>query len=306
MTGYHIYYQTGEEGEFEQINHLVLLSSIINWKKNYGPIKLYCNKKYLECISKYGIDKEYDFIDTDFLETVPYKDLMSRYWSFCKIYLAKHLSEIETSFCILDTDLWIQKPGLLDLDKDVLFYHREAYDLDFKNNPYPEAFNWVTELDLEKYDWNTSPCNCAILCFNKNFKELIDNWYTMTLEIIDRTKENEPLPNPNADTIFIEQRLLPTLAAFMKVNYGLVLTNIYLTFTKFEDADGREWAPKLGHDAWSQCVVENIKHIWGAKRHYDMDWIRDLVITVTLNSIPGSYQRLYPELYLDCHKVKQK
>jgi hypothetical protein len=300
MTGYHIYYQT-KEGQHD-IDSLVQLASILNWKKHYGPIKLYCNKRYLETISKYGLDKEYDFIDTDFLETVPYKDYMSKYWSFCKIYLAKHLAEFETEFCILDTDLWIQKPNMLDMDKDLIFYHREAYDIKFPNNPYPLASNWI---DNEEFDWSTSPCNCAILCFKSNFKELINTWYSVASEVIERTKDIEfEFENKNANTIFIEQRLLPTIAVKLNVKYGLILDTIYLTFKQGLNTDGDEWAPKLGHSPENSYAVLNIKHIWGLKAYYDFEFIRDIILSevfLTLEQFP-EIEIKYKEL-IDKYKI---
>lgn len=300
MTGYHIYYQSNDEGQYEEINHLILLSSIVNWKKNYGPIKLFCNKKYLESISKFGIDKEYDAIDTELIETVPYKEYMKRYWSFCKIHLAKHISNREDSFCILDTDLWIQAPNLLQSDCDLLFYHREAFNLSYEQNPYPLPENWIAKNDLNNFDWSIMPCNCAIIAFNKNCKDLINAWYNKSCEIIENTKDNDFLPNANADTIFIEQRLLPVLADKMQVKFDVLLPNIYLTFVPGNDASGKEWEPRLGHNEKSTFISANIKHIWGAKKYYAADWIRNLILKVTLSSIPEEYMFMYPELFETC------
>jgi len=300
MTGYHIYYQFNEDGRFEEINHLILLSSIVNWKKNYGPIKLFCNKKYLESISKFGIDKEYDFIDTEFIETVPYKEHIKRYWSFCKIYLAKHISNQEDSFCILDTDLWIQAPNLLQTNNDLLFYHKEAFELSYPQNPYPLPENWIAKENLNQYNWNVSPCNCAIIVFNKNCNDLINTWYDEVCSIIETTKNHNTFPNINADTIFIEQRMLPVLADKLNVKFDIVLPNTYLTFIPAEAANGREWEPQLGHNELSSFISSNIKHIWGAKKYYEVEWIRNLILRVTVNSIPIHYQSAYSNLFQIC------
>ena len=45
LTGYHVYYQSKEFGKYYEIDLLIQLASILFWKKNYGPIKLYCNQK---------------------------------------------------------------------------------------------------------------------------------------------------------------------------------------------------------------------------------------------------------------------
>lgn len=98
MTGYHVFYQSTNTDKWEPINHLVLLASIIFWKKNFGKIKLICNKPYLESIAKYGLDKLYDDINVSLFDNIPYFEYLSKYWSFCKIFAANYISDSEESF----------------------------------------------------------------------------------------------------------------------------------------------------------------------------------------------------------------
>lgn len=308
MTGYHIYYQTSEDGEYEQINYLVQLASILNWKKNYGPIKLYCNQRFLESISKYGIDKEYDFIDTEYLESVPYKDSMSTFWSFCKIYVAKKIVETESEFCILDTDLWIQAPNLLSQEHDLVLYHAEAYDLNYELNPYPEPRNWLIDSELEEYDWNISPANCAILYFKNKSKELIDAWYEFAIKVVERHKDNNTEPNLRCGTIFIEQRLLPTIAKKMGISMTVVSPCTYLTWIPTPLSDGREWRPVLDYSERSLYIASNIKHVWGAKKFYSENWIRELIIDTAMRGINvvQNQERKYFKLYSDVREMHPK
>jgi hypothetical protein len=308
MTGYHIYYQTSEDGEYEQINYLVQLASILNWKKNYGPIKLFCNQKYLESISKYGIDKEYDFIDTEYLESVPYKDSMSTFWSFCKIYVAKKIVEMESEFCILDTDLWIQVPDLLSQEHDLVFYHKEAYDMNYELNPYPEPSNWLTDSELEEYDWNVDPANCAIMYFRNRSKELVDVWYDTALKIVERHHDNDSEINTRCGTIFIEQRLLPTLAKKLDMSITVISPCTYLTWIPTTLADGREWRPLLTYSDYSLHIAANIKHVWGAKRYYNVEWIREMIIDVAMYAINlvHNQERKYFKLYNEVREAHPK
>ena len=89
MNGYHVFYQSKEiDGEFEEINYLVQIASILFWKKNEGKMSLYCNSEYLNFIKKWGIDDLYDEINTECLDKIQYKEYLNKYWSFCKIEAA--------------------------------------------------------------------------------------------------------------------------------------------------------------------------------------------------------------------------
>ena len=308
MTGYHIYYQTSEDEEYEQINYLVQLASILNWKKNYGPIKLFCNQRFLDSISKYGIDKEYDFIDTEYLESIPYKDSMSTFWSFSKIYAAKKIVETESEFCILDTDLWIQVPDLLSQEHDLVFFHKEAYDMNYELNPYEEPKNWLSESELSEYDWNTDPANCAIMYFRNRSKELVEAWYDVALKVVERHHNNKSEVNVRCGTIFIEQRLLPTLAKRLDISMTVISPCTYLTWIPSTLADGREWRPVLDYSDESLFIAANIKHVWGAKKFYSENWIREMIINVAMYGINlvHNQERKYFKLYNEVREAHPK
>ena len=308
MIGYHIYYQSSEEDEFSQIDYLAQLASILSWKKNYGPIRLFCNQQFLDSISKYGIDKEYDFIDTEYLESIPYKDSMSTFWSFCKIYVAKKIVETESEFCILDTDLWIQEPNLISQEHDLVFYHKEAFDMKFKLNPYEAPGNWLSESELVKYDWDTSPANCAIMYFKNRSKELVDMWYDIAFRIVEEHRDDKSDINERCGTIFIEQRLLPTLAKTLGMTMTFVSPCTYLTWIPTQLADGREWRPVLNYSEHSMYIAASIKHIWGAKRYYNIDWIREMTIDAAIYAINlvSNQEEKYHKLYSEIREVHLK
>lgn len=304
MTGYHVYYQTNEDGKFEAINYLVQLASIKFWKKNYGPIKLYCNQKYLESITKYGLNEEYDEIDTQFLETNPYKKYSDRYWSFCKIYLANKLAQEEESFCILDTDIWISEPNLITKE-DVVFFHKEAFDVNYSMNPYPDPINWIKAEDYIDYNWNVSPRNCAIICFNSNFRELIAKWLEVSMQVIEQTHSKEfEFENKNSSTIFIEQRLLPTLVDKLRLTMGEIFPSVYQTTQ--DGTDGTEWVPRIDSSEYLTYIATAIKHIWGAKKFYDKSYIRQIVLDTTFEALikyGDSYEPKYEKLFTECETI---
>jgi hypothetical protein len=163
MNGYHVFYQSKEvDDEFEEINYLVQVASILFWKNNQGSVKLYCNSKYLEFIKKWNLDVFYDDINTECLDNIPYKENLKKYWSFCKIESAFDISKKDNDFVIIDTDLWIHEPINIDSNFEFIGYHPEQ-GLDHPENPYIDAHNFMDGEDLQNFDWSIVPINCAFL-----------------------------------------------------------------------------------------------------------------------------------------------
>jgi len=304
MTGYHVYYQTKDDGEFEAINYLVQLASIKFWKKNYGSVKLYCNQRYLDSISKYGLDEEYDEINTQFLETNPYKEYSNKFWSFCKIYLANKLAREETRFCIFDTDLWISEPNLISNETDFVFYHQEAIAEYDPFNVYPDPINWIDDVN---YNWNINPVNCAIVCFNSNFKELITKWFEISSKIIEQTHSKQfNFVNEDCSTMFIEQRLLPVLIDDLNLTKSEILKSVYQPHIGGDiDSNGIEWVPPLDSNIETAQIANAIKHSWGLKKYYDNKFTRTLVLDVVVNSLNqlGEFDARYEKLFAECETI---
>ena len=63
ITGYHVYTQNSSLKEYYQINLLVQLASILFWKQNYGPLKLYTDPQSLKILQEYNLDVLYDDYD---------------------------------------------------------------------------------------------------------------------------------------------------------------------------------------------------------------------------------------------------
>jgi len=281
MNGYHVFYQSKEvDDEFEEINYLVQVASILFWKNNQGSVKLYCNSKYLEFIKKWNLDTFYDDINTECLDNIPYKENLKKYWSFCKIEAAKHISETDKEFVILDTDFWIHNEINIDNDFQFIGYHPELM-LEHPKNPYVSPSNFLNKSDVNLFDWSINPINCAFLYLNS--KELINEWYKWSVKVIQRNKELED-KDISGDTIFIEQRLLPTIAHTLNMNVGTLIQNTYYPHIK-SDEFGNEWTPKIGFDEENQYMTWNIKHVWGLKKMYADPSIRTLVIDTVLGSL---------------------
>ena len=267
MKGYHIYYQIDdEENEFEYLDFLGHLCSILFWKKNFGEIELICNQKFLEKVKFWGLEKYYNNINTELFQNIPHQDKLKIFWSFPKIYGIKYISNFEDKFCVLDTDLWIIEHIDFDKECELVGYHAELISHS-EINPYKDPKRWLQNDDL---DWTTPPLNCAFLYFNS--KELIDYWYSTVFGVI--SEFNSKISENSSDTVFIEQRLLTTICKKLNLNYTTMVENVY---NPDSEKDGSEWVPQIGFTEENLKKFRNIKHIWGLKKlFFDVD-IRNMV-----------------------------
>lgn len=305
MKGYHIYSQFREDGKYDVINHLGLLASILTWKKNFGSIHLYTNKKFLETISKWDLHLEYDSINTYELDNAPHKEYLERYWTFPKMYITNHIAKSGEPFALVDTDLWIRDSSVIKMDKDIQFYHSEIFNEDLPNTTYPSPNVWLNESEVAEYDWNILPINTALVFFNSNFQPLISQWYSFAEKIIERCKDLETdKGNPSSHTLFLEQRMFSTMAKKLGVNYDVILPSSFVTYVDTLREAGNEWYPKLDSSDELIKMKNSIKHIWGIKKHYENPYIREMIVSSILDTleqfddVKEKYHKLYSDVFL--------
>jgi len=300
MNGYHVFYHNKiEDDQFETINYLVQVASALFWKKNHGEIHLYCNSNFLKFIQKWKIESIYDSINTEVLDNVPIKEYIEKYWSFCKIEAAKDIVKTHKEFVIIDTDLWIHDEINLDNSYSFIGYHPEMM-MKHPSNPYLSPDIFLKKSDVLLFDWTISPINCAFIYLNS--ENLVNQWYTWSLYIINNNKDLKK-HEMSADTIFIEQRLLPTLTHSLNLKVGSLIPNMYLPHIP-SDQFGSEWSPKIGFDEFNQYMTWNIKHVWGLKKYYSDPNIRNMVVELVTNSLDTYFENWNEDFILLVEDVK--
>lgn len=288
LTAYHVFYQTKEIGEYHQIDLLVQVTSILFWKYKWGKIGLYCNQEYLDYLKQYNLDVLYDTINVDFLENTPYKEYYPKYWSLCKIEVAKHVSQFHKEFAIIDVDLWIKDQlGINYKDFNFVGHHDEIYDLNHKNNVYIDPTNFLPEELHGQLDFNAAPINCAFMYFNS--KELIDLWHTLVYKVVEINKDSPKL-NLNKDTIFIEQRLLPAIISGYGFKWRNISPHTYITGLE-NPQDGSEWTPAIGFNEESERYFDTLRHIWGMKTSYWYEPYREMILDVVYYDIFENFDK---------------
>jgi hypothetical protein len=284
IPAFHVFYQKKDliSERWDFINYLVQFASIIHWKKFYGPIHLYCNSDFVEKIKFYNLYDLYDSVNVVLLDELE-PEKLSKFWSFCKILAIRDISETYEKFAVLDLDLWFKKKVDFDINQDLIGYHFENIS-DHPLNPYISPENFIDTQNYD-FDWSTQPMNCAFLFFNS--KLLIDLWVSISEEIVN-SSDTECINNISSDTIFIEQRLLVTIARKLDLNYQTIIENVYYPEVEVNDL-GLEWTPRIGYCQENLEITSRIKHVWGLKKRYDDIKIRELVLNVCLISLDENF-----------------
>lgn len=297
MKGYHVYTQSEEGKYYDPIDDLVLLLSIISWKKYFGPIHLYCNQKYLDRISKWGLHLEYSNIDTNELENnIPFKKYLNEYFAFSKIYITKLLAEKNEPFTMVDTDLWINSPFSIP-DVDMLFNHDEVVTSHEDHYPngyiYPKYFLNEDDDDLNMFNHVSNPINASINFYISNFQNPINDWYNFVIKVINRNKNIKNEIGKNAKMLFIEQQAFPKFLEKYNINFDFILHSSYITHGDGLVGDGREWEPNIYSNSQFAYEANLVKHIWGLKRCYDNPYVREAIIELIINSLQSYSPKIH-------------
>jgi len=286
LDGYHAYYKyPNYTSPYESLHTLVQLASALYWKKNFGKIHLVCNQGHLDVLKIYGVDKVYDSIDLTVLDDMGSVDM--RYWSLAKIHLANHLAKTKQRFCIVDTDLWMRKvPTLFDLSADLLGLHMESFDPEDGMSSYQPPADFIPYSEEEKYDWDVLPLNCGVIYLNN--PALVRAWYHFAMATVDRNRYTPHLMAIDAvETIFIEQRVLPTMAVKFGCKVGTIIPSTYHTALNYRLKDGPadNFVPSFTSSPEMEECFANIKHVWGLKKQFADPNVRRGVSTQVLNNL---------------------
>jgi hypothetical protein len=298
MIGYHVFYQKTEEINFVEISSQ--FASILFWKKHFGPMRLYCNSKFLKTISFYKLDTLYDEINIDVLDNIPYnKKTLEKYWSVAKIYAANDISKKETTYCILDTDLWITNKINWDISNDFVGFHFETFNLDDKNNPYLEPSYFIN--DYVPNEWDVLPINCAFMYINN--KQLIFDWFEYMNNVILLNKKSliNKKRKKDAHTLFIEQRVITYLCKKLNLKYTSLINNKYHSGSGLTLNNISVWEPELD---FTLEPHKFIKHIWGLKRFYSV--LNKKILTEIYDDIHNEFGFLemeFEQLYKERLKI---
>lgn len=300
MNGYHIYFQQDKEIDFIDISSQ--FASILCWKKYFGSIRLYCNTKFLETITKYRLDTLYDEINVTCLDNVPNKKVIKKYWSYPKIYAINEIAKTDNKFCVIDTDLWIKNKISWNEDLDFVGFHFESFDLNNKNNPYLHPSKFIDNVNEQEWDMNA--INCSFMYFNN--QKLISEWFDYVNNVIDLNKKSyiPKIHKRDSYTLFIEQRAIIYLCKKLNLNYGTLIDNVFHAGLKTLTTLGKPayvdtWVPSLDFSLEPQ---KYIVHIWGLKRFYNLIDLRINLLEQIYRDIFehfGNLEITYPEIYSD-------
>lgn len=274
MKAYHCYKQLKDPHAWYEIELLVQLLSVWNWKRLNGEksMGIYTEEKHLKTLEKYGIDKEYAFIDYTELDRLPADIDTKRFWAIAKIQCQTTITDKE--YCIIDTDAFFREMPELHSSAAFTAMHNEHHLTEKGRNVYPALDmifppHMLDELrptggvvrdgkKLRDLDY-IMPVNTSFL--HVKDKAILDRWIEDAIATASwQSKRKEVY----GEMMSIEQRLLPMLAEAEGFKYSTLVENTYLPGHENEGF-GREWHP---HPSVSGNLMEIGKiffHLWGFK-----------------------------------------
>ena len=263
ILGVHVFQKTEPTIDWEDELAITSFLSAVSWKFFHGRIALYTNERWLAVLKKWGLDRVYDYIDTETLKTVPSEINQQKYWAYGKLHVA---STIKEDFVLLDNDLWIVKPLNFNDNLSYMGYHYENFDSTEDTTPYIDFTNMIPSKWAGRWDKTLMATNAAILWIND--KNLLNEWLTIAKEIASNP---EPIeiedPQNIRHMVFLEQRLLPMIANEMRLQYGTFMSSIIYQTHKHRIETNTQWEPIPAN--WTESIAAefmSIRHIWGGKK----------------------------------------
>ena len=229
LVAYHTYDANSSYNYSYLSTYLVQLLSVYKWQQYNGPIKLICNKHYLEILKYLELDTIYD--DIILVEYRNYDKYY--YWSAAK-YLA-HSIIAENSYVVMDMDAIYWEPFTL-LEYDIVYIHKESPHY----YPYVKLFNTPFFSKILEYP----AINCGFLYFNNT--QLKKDYYNITSSYTNNIINSCYTPVDHAT--IIEQKIL---------GYLVFSNPAYKHTALIEEPD----PSILNYNSPSKVIT----HVWGYK-----------------------------------------
>jgi hypothetical protein len=298
MRAYHCYEQLYEPHQWYEIELLIQLISVWYWKKHGGSMGIYTEEKHLKVLEKYGIDKEYDFIDHKELKKERGID-SRRFWAISKIKCQLAIPEQE--YVILDTDAYFRE--LPELHEDISFtgMHNEHHLTEKGKEVYPslEQIFSPEMLSIFMPYSDVMPINTCFLHIND--KKLVEEWADLAMRVAKWQSSTAPL---HGEMMTVEQRLLPMLAESQGKLYSALVENVYLPGYEHLGS-GSEWTPDPAREGNLREVGKNFFHLWGFKKNLTETELRKHIMRTIISdlrvNLPEKYDHaktIFPTLSL--------
>lgn len=240
---------------------ITLMLSALYWKKYYGEIVLYTDKRMVEFLKKTGIYDLHlwDEINTDIVENIPNVINPYIYWAGAKLFVAK---ELKPPFVMIDVDLYFEKYYEFDYNMDLIFFHFE--DMIYPHYPPPKLF--IKEypninMNIPKY-----ATNVAVLFINN--KKLLEEYTYHAIKFMCNKHHNniKDFDDFYVRILFVEQVLLPIILHNSDNNYKTkpIIKDIYITLNNAEQQFVRN---KYGESNIYSEILDKINHVWGFKNN---------------------------------------
>lgn len=266
---------------------ITMAMSCLYWKKLYGPVKLYCDKPFLEYIKKLDLIWLWDEIDSTTIDSVLVPNVnYDIFWAYPKMVINSLQTE---PFASLDLDLFLSEKLNFN-DEDIYYSHIELGDAHNEGNEkitcvsYPDFHKWdrfksvLTKLnELNIPDW---VINVSIVVFNNTeiCKKLLQ--YTEEFIVGNYYKPKGQI-HPATPMTFVEQRMLAAIVENFNYTHKSIIGNKYDPVeSKFINSENFK--------------NPGITHLWGLKHKFRVDMFEEMKRDFT-KEIEDEFKENFPK-----------
>jgi hypothetical protein len=245
--------------ELTRLELLLLVLSVLEWRRWNGPATLYCDQAYARYLDRIGLIDLWDRVDDGVLSSAIERD-DDQVGSFWTIGRTLAIATADVPFASVDCDLiaWRSLADTISGD-GIAFTHWESTEVS-PWYPHPGTLHTPESYDLDlRRDWTRRAANVSLAYFGS--AAVRDAYVTEVL----RFGLGNPAEVPNGldvapELLFADQRLLPVIAAEFGVPAVPVVDAVWSPrFDRFVQHD-----PRFG--PWDPLAVADqptgITHAW--------------------------------------------
>ena len=249
--------------KLKEITHFELLDyeqefqklSALKAKKHVGETVLYTDSRGLAYLTKVGLDKFYDKINTELLDSLGYDSVAGKYWTTGKSYV---VSKIDPPFIFCDLDLYINSYVNEEEFKKYDLIHNQ-WELERSKFFVDDKFD---SLNLSYSYKNMLYPNTSFLFINS--KELQKEYWKLHKEIIEDKNFD---PSDECLWLLADQGILGFAARKLKSNIGTLEKDIFISETDFNQLDLEYGSiPKYISGNKNDHINLSYHHIWLSKK----------------------------------------
>jgi hypothetical protein len=291
MKAIYVFWSNREDNIMTDYTAITGILSMLYWKKNNGPIKIYLDNNTSKFFEKSGI------LDLDLIDEIDTKVLTSKtadkikvkesHWVWGDIFAINDLNE---DAVFLDWDNIFKETYIPNRDADMTYAHREKVQYPYYPHPIIHIDDYQNS-EFSKFNWEAIKYtyNVSFLHFNNIELAKEFSYYSMKYLLNSNHQISQKYDYLNVRILFIIQYLLTAVTQKYKKSH--IFTDIY-------DPFNNTWHPDENGN--SNRNDDIMYHLWFNKKTLH---INNEIYTGYMKHLFGQIINNFPEYLNDIIKI---